>query len=106
MWHDIHTEFHEDWYRRSRQYYGFASAIWEAVMLVLLTGGSYQVHRWHGLRWHDEHTEFQMTGSGILVILGLKPHNMRGCSVAITDGRDLWCTLLRWFHMVRYAFQV
>jgi hypothetical protein len=106
MWHDIHIKFHEDWHWRSSQYYGITSAIWEAVVLVLLRGGTYEVRCWDGLKWHDEHTKFRLTGSGILVIFRLTPHNLRGYSVTITDGRDLWCMLLRWLHMVQYVFQV
>jgi hypothetical protein len=37
---------------------GFASAIWKAVMLVLLMEGIYKVPHWKGLRWHDIHTKF------------------------------------------------
>jgi hypothetical protein len=32
-----------------RQYYGFDSGIWEAVMLVLLMGGMYELRHWYGV---------------------------------------------------------
>jgi hypothetical protein len=37
---------------------GHASAIWEAVMLVLLMGRIYGVCHWDGLGCHNVHTEF------------------------------------------------
>jgi hypothetical protein len=58
MWHDILFKFHENWDRRSSNIKGFASAIWEAVMLVLPMEGNYKVRRWNGLRWHDICTMF------------------------------------------------
>jgi hypothetical protein len=41
-----------------KQYEGFASEIWEAVTLVLLMRGIYDVGRWNRLRWHDICTMF------------------------------------------------
>jgi hypothetical protein len=50
MWYDIQTKWHEDGYRRSSNIKVFASEISEAVMLVLLMGGIYEVHCCDGLR--------------------------------------------------------
>jgi hypothetical protein len=41
-----------------KQYWGFASAIWNAVMLVLLILGIYELRRLDGVRCHDIHTKF------------------------------------------------
>jgi hypothetical protein len=43
-----------------KQHWGFAPAIWKAVMLVLLMGGIYDVCCSNGLRWHDIHTKFHV----------------------------------------------
>jgi hypothetical protein len=40
-----------------KEYEGFASVIWKAVMLVLLMEMYCEVHRWVGLRWHDRHNQ-------------------------------------------------
>jgi hypothetical protein len=31
---------------------------------------------------------------------------LTGCNVSITDGRNLWCTPLRWFHAAWYTYQI
>jgi hypothetical protein len=52
------TKFHKNWFGHSGNIQITTSAIWEATVLVLLTGGLYDVRRWNGLRWHDMHTKF------------------------------------------------
>jgi hypothetical protein len=44
-WHDIHTKFHEDWFRHSDNINVIASKIGEAAVLVLLMGRIYDVRR-------------------------------------------------------------
>jgi hypothetical protein len=34
------------------------STIWEAAVLVLLTGVIYEARSWESIRWHDIHTKF------------------------------------------------
>jgi hypothetical protein len=41
---------------------GIQAKIWESVMLVLLKGGIYDVHRWDGLMWHNVHIKFHEDG--------------------------------------------
>jgi hypothetical protein len=45
------------------------SAIWDAVMLVLLMVGIYEDCHWDGPRCHDIHTKFNKTGSDIQKLL-------------------------------------
>jgi hypothetical protein len=56
--HDVRTEFHEDWLGHSGNIKVITSTIWEAAVLVLLTGAIYEVRCLDGLRWHDVRTEF------------------------------------------------
>jgi hypothetical protein len=51
------------------------------------------------LGWHC-HTQIYMTvGSGSQVMLRVLSHSFRVYSAGITDGRNLWSTLLRLLHM-------
>jgi hypothetical protein len=42
-WHDIHTKSHDDRFRHSINFKGSTSTVREAVMLVLLMRGIYDV---------------------------------------------------------------
>jgi hypothetical protein len=53
----IHIKCHDDRFRNSSNIKGITSWTWEAVVLVLLMKGIYDVRRWDGYRWHDIHTK-------------------------------------------------
>jgi hypothetical protein len=57
-WHATRTKLCEDWFGHSSNIKVTTSTIWEAVVLVLLMGGTYDVCRSDDLRRHDIHTEF------------------------------------------------
>jgi hypothetical protein len=42
-WHNIHIKFHNDRFRDSSDIKVTASRIWEAVVLVFLIGGTYEI---------------------------------------------------------------
>jgi hypothetical protein len=56
-WHNIHIKFHGDRFRHSSNIKVIASTIAEAVVLVLLMGGNYEVRRWDDFRCHDTYIE-------------------------------------------------
>jgi hypothetical protein len=45
MWHDVHTKFQEDWYRRSSNITVLPQQFERLLMLVLLKEGIYDVRR-------------------------------------------------------------
>jgi hypothetical protein len=44
-WNDIHTKFNVDWFRHSSNIKVKTATICESAVLVLLTGGIYEVRR-------------------------------------------------------------
>jgi hypothetical protein len=42
-WHDVYMTFHDDWFRHSSSIKGITSTIGEAVVLLLLIRGIYEV---------------------------------------------------------------
>jgi hypothetical protein len=67
----------------------------EAVVLVLLMGGICELCLCDGLRKYDVHTRFhddQLRHSSNIKVI----NNMRGCSVATTDGTYFSSMALRW----------
>jgi hypothetical protein len=53
-WHDIHDK----WFRHSNNIKVITSTIWKAAILILLTGGIYEVHIWDSLTRHYIHIMF------------------------------------------------
>jgi hypothetical protein len=99
-WHDIHIKSHDDWFRNSSNIKGNSSAFWEAIVLVLQTRSIYDVCHWGGLHGmiyiyiyiYIYISDFMTIGVGIQATLRFCLRSLRGCSVGITDGRDLWYT--------------
>jgi hypothetical protein len=53
-WHDKHTKLHDDWFRHWSDIKINIATIWEAVILILLIEGIYEVRRWDGFMPHDK----------------------------------------------------
>jgi hypothetical protein len=60
----------------------------------------YEICRLDFPRWHDilVHTMFHDDRFRYSSNIKVRFNNLRGCSVDITDGRDLWVTPFRWSH--------
>jgi hypothetical protein len=68
-------------------------------------GQVYEVCQLGGFKWHEIHTKFHddpFRHSSIIIITSTI---LRGCTVSITDGTDLWNTPLRWTQMSWYTYQ-
>jgi hypothetical protein len=64
-WHDIHTKFHEDWFRHSSNIKVITSTIQKAVALVLLRRRIYDECCWEDLRWQNTYMpSLMMIGLG------------------------------------------
>jgi hypothetical protein len=57
-WHDIHTMFHDDWFRHLSNITVIIGTIWEAIILVLLIEGIYEMRCWDGFMWRDIYIKF------------------------------------------------
>jgi hypothetical protein len=92
-WHHIHTKSHDDQFKHSSNVKGITSTIWEAIVLVLLMRGIYDVRHWDAVEMAScviiYILCFMKTGTGVQAILGFCLRNLRGCNAGITDGRDL-----------------
>jgi hypothetical protein len=55
------TQFHEEWLGHSGNVEVITSTIWEAAVLVLVVGRTYDVYRWDYLRWYDTYMPSFMT---------------------------------------------
>jgi hypothetical protein len=51
-WNYVHTKFHDGWFKLSSIIKVLISTIWEAAVLVTLTGWNYEKGCWYCLRWH------------------------------------------------------
>jgi hypothetical protein len=90
----IYTKFYYYRFRNSSNIKGITSTILEAVVLVLLRRGIYEVHHWDGFVWRDNIPSFIMIGTGVQAISRCCLSNFGACNVGITDTRYLWST--RW----------
>jgi hypothetical protein len=96
VWHDIHSKFHEDWFRLSSNikvlplwfqwlwcsYYrskGFLKCAFETR-----SGGAIYMQ------------SFTKIGTGVQAILRCYLGSLNGCHVGIIDMMDSWWTLLKW----------
>jgi hypothetical protein len=83
--HDVHTKFHDIWFRYLRNIMFITTTVSEAIMLALLIKGF--------IKYAIEIAScgmiyIQSFKSGIQAILRLCFRNMWGCNVGIYDGRD------------------
>jgi hypothetical protein len=105
-WHYVHTESHDDQFRHSSNIEGITSTVWEAVVLVLLVRGIYNVRHWDGVSGMIFLPSIMKIGTGLQAILRFCLRNLRGSNVGITGGRDLWSVLLTWAQVAWYTYQV
>jgi hypothetical protein len=87
-----------------KQYESFASAISEALFLVLLLGTICEVSLWNGLRWHDIYT--WLPGDQFRNLRNITVITAKISGARITDRWDLWSKPLRWLHVTWYACHV
>jgi hypothetical protein len=52
----IHDKSNDDRFRHSSNIKGITSKIWDAIVLVLLMTGIYDLRQWGSLRWIDIYT--------------------------------------------------
>jgi hypothetical protein len=67
-WHYIHIKFHDDRSRHSGYCRVIISIILGAAVLVILTGGIYELRLWDGLSWHGAHEDWLLRPSNIKII--------------------------------------
>jgi hypothetical protein len=78
----LRIKFHDYWFGNSGNIKVITSTIWEAAVLVLLTGSIHDVCHWDDLTWHDIVTTFHKDW------YRRSSNNLNGCNVGITEGRD------------------
>lgn len=104
VWHGFHVRFDDYQFRDSSNIKFTTSTALEAPVFVLQMGMIYYLCHSDGLGWHY-HTQIFMTiSSDIQVMSRVFSHNFRVSGAGITDGRNLWSTLLRRFQMTWYQY--
>jgi hypothetical protein len=83
----IHTKFHDDRFRYSSNIKGITSTVLEAVVLVLLMRGIYDLLHWAGLRWHDIYIPISMNiATGVQAMLRFCLTNLRVSMFVLLEG--------------------
>jgi hypothetical protein len=77
-WHAIPTEFHEDWFRHSRNIQVFTATVWEAVILLILKGGIMKCATEMSSHGMICMLRFMTIGTGVQAIIRFCLSNMRG----------------------------
>jgi hypothetical protein len=102
LWHNINTEFHEDWFAYLSNVQVIASTVWESAALIILIRTIYGMCHWDDLSGQRLLT----IGSQIQIMYLYYHTNFRGYNVGTTVETDFPNAPLRWPHRVRVTLRL